>query len=140
MSCQPHRLREIHHAHAAQVFAADDGHGRGNIHQPLVLTEFGGISSSSTPGEWGYVHVGSAQQLRDRYRTLLETVHGLQLFAGFCYTQFADTYQEANGLLYADRTPKIPLAQIAGATCGAWTRTDGLEQIHSHSPETETRG
>ena len=31
------------------------------------------------------------------------------LFSGFCYTQFADTFQEANGLLYADRTPKIPL-------------------------------
>ena len=31
------------------------------------------------------------------------------MLAGFCYTQFADTYQEANGLLYADRTPKIPL-------------------------------
>ena len=31
------------------------------------------------------------------------------LFSGFCYTQFADTFQEANGLLRADRTPKIPL-------------------------------
>ena len=29
------------------------------------------------------------------------------MFSGFCYTQFADTFQEANGLLYADRTPKI---------------------------------
>ena len=28
---------------------------------------------------------------------------------GFCYTQFADTYQEANGLLFADRTPKLRL-------------------------------
>ena len=38
--------------------------------------------------------------------------------AGFCYTQFADTYQEANGLLYADRRPKFSLAQIREATSG----------------------
>ena len=49
------------------------------------------------------------------YATLLETVRSLPVFAGFCYTQFADTYQEANGLLYADRTPKFPLADIAKA-------------------------
>ena len=40
------------------------------------------------------------------------------MLAGFCYTQLADTYQEANGLLYADRTPKIPLEEIAIATRG----------------------
>ena len=45
-------------------------------------------------------------------------VRGLPLLAGFCYTQFADTYQEANGLLYADRTPKFPIEQIALATGG----------------------
>ena len=44
------------------------------------------------------------------------TVRSLPLFAGFCYTQFTDTYQEANGLLYMDRTPKFPLDQIAVAT------------------------
>lgn len=38
------------------------------------------------------------------------------LFSGYCYTQFADTFQEANGLLCADRAPKIPLEEIAGAT------------------------
>jgi hypothetical protein len=92
--------------------------GKRPVHQPLVLTEFGGISSSAVPGDWGYVHVASAQALRDRYRTLLDTVHGLQVFAGFCYTQFADTYQEANGLLRADRTPKFPMAEIFAATSG----------------------
>ena len=42
----------------------------------------------------------------------------LQLFAGFCYTQFADTYQEANGLLRGDRTPKFPIEEIFAATSG----------------------
>jgi hypothetical protein len=45
-------------------------------------------------------------------------VRALELLAGFCYTQLADTYQEANGLLYADRTPKFPLEAIAEATRG----------------------
>ena len=45
-------------------------------------------------------------------------MRSIALFSGFCYTQFADTYQEANGLLYADRTPKIPMDVIAEATRG----------------------
>jgi hypothetical protein len=40
------------------------------------------------------------------------------MFSGFCYTQFADTFQESNGLLYADRTPKIPFERISAATRG----------------------
>ena len=54
------------------------------------------------------------------------------MFAGFCYTQFSDTYQEANGLLFADRTPKVPLADIAAATSGAGASPPpggGLEQL-----------
>jgi hypothetical protein len=38
------------------------------------------------------------------------------MFSGFCYTQFADTFQEANGLLNADRTPKLPFEVINAAT------------------------
>jgi hypothetical protein len=43
------------------------------------------------------------------------------MLAGFCYTQFADTYQEANGLLTADRQPKFPLEQISLANRGPKT-------------------
>jgi len=43
------------------------------------------------------------------------------VLAGFCYTQFADTYQEANGLLFGDRKPKIPLEEIRRATLGPTT-------------------
>ena len=50
------------------------------------------------------------------FEQLLTTVVHTALFSGFCYTQFADTFQEANGLLRADRTPKIPLARIAECT------------------------
>ena len=63
--------------------------------------------------------------MQSRYTDLLQAVQDSRIFAGFCYTQFADTYQEANGLLRADRTPKIPLEQIARATRGQ--RLDAAE-------------
>ena len=85
---------------------------------PLVLTEFGGIAYSPVRGAWGYAQAISAKDLEKRYTELLKTVNGLGIFAGFCYTQFADTYQEANGLLYADRTPKFSIERMARATLG----------------------
>jgi hypothetical protein len=59
----------------------------------------------------------------------LEAVRSLPLLAGFCYTQFTDTYQEANGLLYMDRTAKFPIAQIAVATRGA--QSDAEKRIEA---------
>lgn len=90
--------------------------------QPIMLTEFGGIAMHE-PGEregsWGYSHADSAAELRRRFEAIMAAVHDLPALGGFCYTQFADTYQEANGLLRADRTPKIPLTTIARAVTGA---------------------
>jgi len=99
--------------------------------QPLMLTEFGGIAYSRDPqGTWGYSRCHTPEEFLRRYRELLEVVRGLHVFSGFCYTQFADTYQEANGLLFADRTPKVPIHEIAAATRGAaGARTGGLEQL-----------
>jgi hypothetical protein len=75
--------------------------------QPIVLTEFGGIAFGGNREDiWGYSRTDTADDLLKRYSTLLQTVRQLPSLAGFCYTQFTDTYQEANGLLYADRTPK----------------------------------
>jgi beta-galactosidase/beta-glucuronidase len=104
--------------------------GQHHSDQPLMLTEFGGIALSRDAAAWGYTRSGSADEFGRRYSSLLEVVRNLQLLSGFCYTQFADTYQEANGLLYADRTPKIPMRQIAAATGGPrWMRYDGVEQL-----------
>ena len=86
--------------------------------QPIMLTEFGGLTFSRAPGAWGYSHTGSSEEFAERYAHLLAVVRSASLFAGFCYTQFADTYQETNGLLYADRTPKFPLQEIRDATSG----------------------
>lgn len=87
--------------------------------QPVMLSEFGGIAlSDDTEQTWGYSRVSSSVEFAQRYAALMDVVRTLPVITGFCYTQFADTYQEANGLLYADRTPKFPLDQIARATCG----------------------
>ena len=99
---------------------------------PIVLSEFGGIACATDPGTWGYSRCASPEQFAERYATLLQTVRSLDLLAGFCYTQFADTYQEANGLLHADRRPKFPLEQISEATCGNSGRADPA------SPDTPT--
>ena len=87
--------------------------------QPIVLTEFGGIAFARQQEKtWGYSRSQTAEQLFERYSALLNVVRSLPALAGFCYTQFTDTYQEANGLLYADRTPKFSVEAIAQATSG----------------------
>jgi hypothetical protein len=94
-----------------------DGHPHPD--HPIVLSEFGGIAlARDTNGEWGYSRCKNPEEFARRYQALLDVIRSLDLFAGFCYTQFADTYQEANGLLYSDRTPKFPLDEIAKATRG----------------------
>jgi hypothetical protein len=84
-----------------------------------MLTEFGGIAlSKEVKKTWGYSRAESSDDFNERYSQLLEVVRSLPLLSGFCYTQFADTYQEANGLLESDRTPKMPIEDIARATRG----------------------
>ena len=84
--------------------------------QPIVLSELGGISlSPSGLGNWGYSEVATATDLEARYHLLMRRVVALELLSGFCYTQFADTFQETNGLLRADRTPKFDMASMAAA-------------------------
>jgi hypothetical protein len=87
--------------------------------QPLMLSEFGGITfSGDRERTWGYNRAENSEALAEQYTRLLEAVRSATVLAGFCYTQFTDTYQEANGLLYADRSPKIPIEQIRKATRG----------------------
>jgi beta-galactosidase/beta-glucuronidase len=98
--------------------------------QPIVLTEFGGIAYLKCPQAgvkqiWGYSVATDDEDFYRRYHQLMEVVNTTAMFSGFCYTQFADTFQEANGLLCADRTPKMPLEQIARATQIARTHIQG---------------
>jgi hypothetical protein len=89
--------------------------------QPIMLTEFGGIAyakcpQAGVPQTWGYSSAQNDADFMARYQSLMEVITSSALFSGFCYTQFSDTFQEANGLLCADRTPKLPLEDIAAIT------------------------
>ncbi|NDJ22047.1 glycoside hydrolase family 2 [Nostoc sp. B(2019)] len=89
--------------------------------QPVMLTEFGGIAYApldqpNAEQAWGYENCSNISELQMKYAALLETVNNIELFSGFCYTQLTDTFQEANGLLYGDRTPKFPIEAIRAAT------------------------
>lgn len=96
--------------------------------QPIMLTEFGGIAYSTDRARtWGYTRVESPDDLAEAYQQLLDAVHSCTVLAGFCYTQFADTYQEANGLLNVDRTPKFPMEKIRRATRGTGARHEPLD-------------
>jgi beta-galactosidase/beta-glucuronidase len=93
--------------------------------QPIMITEFGGIAYSRDAAHtWGYSRAENEEDFANRYLNLMRAIRSLPLLAGFCYTQFTDTYQEANGLLFADRTPKIPLEAMALATRGPQTASD----------------
>jgi beta-galactosidase/beta-glucuronidase len=93
---------------------------RGHGGRPIMLTEFGGIAFSQQGSKtWGYSRAETGDDFLQRYQRLMEVIHKLPLLAGFCYTQFADTYQEANGLLSGDRVPKAAIEALAKATRGA---------------------
>jgi beta-galactosidase/beta-glucuronidase len=115
--------------------------GHQHADQPLMLTEFGGIALARREGGiWGYSVADDAAEYAKRLEQLFEVVRQLGLISGFCYTQFCDTYQEANGLLYADRTPKIPVARIRAAVTGHTSAVaGGIDQIQWSAQPVEER-
>jgi beta-galactosidase/beta-glucuronidase len=79
---------------------------------PLMITEFGGISMSAEEKSWGYDQVESSDEYAARLTALFDALRASSEVVGFCYTQFMDTGQETNGLLFADGTPKLPVEDI----------------------------
>ena len=137
---QPERIAKRYHADEVlpRLFKRERPGGRllvleGHPHAdlPLMLTEFGGIAwRAITAGHVGLHVAPTPEEFAERYeRAARRGARTWAIAAGFCYTQFSDTYQEANGLLYADRTPKIPLDGLprdarAGAPTRRRTRAD----------------
>ena len=104
-SVQPHHHR----------VALGDGRRAG---EPVVLSECGGISFAPQVGKpwYGYGTVNNTDEFLDRYRELIDAILDSPVIAGFCYTQLTDTEQEANGLVTADRTPKLDPAAVKAIT------------------------
>jgi beta-galactosidase/beta-glucuronidase len=67
--------------------------------QPIVLSEFGGISGAEDENGWGYTSIRGEEEFLNTYRRLIENLNDSEIICGFCYTQLADVQQETNGLL-----------------------------------------
>lgn len=82
--------------------------------QPIVFSEFGGTAYvHDEVNGWGYgCGVRSDEEFLQRFGGLIEAIRRMKI-SGYCYTQITDVEQEVNGLLKADRTPKVPLEKIA---------------------------
>ena len=86
--------------------------------EPIMLTEFGGISYRPTSSSlwFGYGTVGSPEAFLAKYQELIDAILDSPAISGFCYTQLTDTGQETNGLLSAKREPKLDIAKIRMVT------------------------
>lgn len=87
-------------------------------HEPVMLTEFGGIGFTPAAGEhwYGYGAVSDEAGFIEKYSEVVGAILDSTPIAGFCYTQLTDTEQESNGLLRADRTPKVDVKAIRSIT------------------------
>jgi hypothetical protein len=88
------------------------------VGQPIMLTEWGGISYAPAPGTpwFGYGTVRSAEEFLAKYAELMGAILDSPAIAGHCYTQLTDTEQETNGLLAADRAHKLDPAAVRAVT------------------------
>lgn len=89
--------------------------------QPILMTEFGGISYKTGSWEgWGYSSASSDEDFAKRYYDVVSAMLESPLIQGFCYTQITDVEQEINGLLTYDRKPKIDPSIIRAINEGTW--------------------
>lgn len=82
--------------------------------QPVIVSEFGGTAyvRDSSRG-WGYGNgVADEEEFLQRFGALIAAIEKMDI-SGYCYTQLTDVQQEVNGLLFEDRTPKVPTEKIA---------------------------
>ncbi len=89
--------------------------------QPIMITEFGGISFQQSDWEgWGYSSADSVDDFISRYHKVVSAMLESPLVQGFAYTQLTDVEQEINGLLTYDRKPKVDLSIIRQINEGKW--------------------
>lgn len=83
---------------------------------PLVLSEIGGVGLSigggSPTDRFEYVGASSPDDLFARFAALVAAAESVPGLRGWCWTQIADTEQEVNGLMTADRRPKVDPARL----------------------------
>ncbi|MEO6012601.1 MAG: sugar-binding domain-containing protein [Devosia sp.] len=82
--------------------------------QPVMLTEFGGLSIQPKSGEawFGYATAQSDDEYLAMMGSLFDAIYESTDLAGFCYTQITDTLQETNGLFDENRKSKLPVDRL----------------------------
>ncbi|HEX9171837.1 MAG TPA: hypothetical protein VF861_04170, partial [Telluria sp.] len=77
------------------------------------LSEVGGFLTAPPEGQRRdrlfdhYCVTGPGDELAAQYGDLMQGLATLRFLAGLCYTQLTDVEHEQNGLLTADRQPKL---------------------------------
>ena len=77
--------------------------------QPIIMSEFGGTAYTGETNDvcWGYGNgVANDEEYIERLTCLVDAIKRMNI-SGYCYTQITDVEQEVNGVLRADRTPKV---------------------------------
>ncbi len=78
----------------------------------MIISEYGGVAIEGSDG-WGYNgKVKDEAACLERIESLTDAIKSMDIVCGYCYTQLTDVQQEINGLLNADRTPKVSLDKI----------------------------
>ena len=102
-------LTEMRPTRRRLLLRPDDRRG-----QPVMLTEFGGLSMHPKSGEawFGYATAQSDEEYLEMIKQLFDGIYESTDLAGFCYTQLTDTRQETNGLYDENRQPKLPVERL----------------------------
>lgn len=74
--------------------------------QPVVMSEYGGISLNSEGWFYGK-HVANEDEFLERFEGITNAIKQTNYICGFCYTQLTDVQQEINGLVYENRENKF---------------------------------
>ena len=107
----PEQLRSHCGSLEAALGARAEGHepydpGIAYRGEPVLVSEFGGLRVAGTGG-WGWLDVPDEAAFVDSYGQLVDALMRPGPVEGFCYTQLTDVQQEQNGLLTAERVPKV---------------------------------
>lgn len=102
--------------------------------EAFLLTEYGGIAmdgEDAQDGAWGYHDKASDEEaFFERYASLQDAVLKIPYCQGYCYTQLTDVQQEINGLLTADRKPKVDVRRFSRLTINPQGRLDRFAEMN----------
>jgi hypothetical protein len=116
----PDELTRRYRSLEAALAPSDRAHqpylpGYGYRGEPVLVSEFGGLKVGASDG-WGYQEVSDSTRFLKTYGDLIQALMGPGPVDGMCYTQLTDIEQEHNGLLRADRIPKVEPALLQPIT------------------------